>query len=47
VETRIDTTATLRSLLIWRATALTHSSPRERRANTYCAAHDLARAPVA
>jgi hypothetical protein len=39
VETRIDTTAALRALLIWRATALTHPARQNAERNAYCARH--------
>jgi hypothetical protein len=41
VETRIDTTATLRALLIWRATALTHPARENATRNAYCLAHSV------
>jgi hypothetical protein len=39
IETRIDTTATLRSLLIWRATAYANPARDSAPRDTYCAAH--------
>ena len=41
VETRIDTTATLRALLIWRATALAHPGRENAARNAYCVAHGV------
>jgi hypothetical protein len=38
VETRIDTTATLRALLIWRATVLSHPARENAARNAYCLA---------
>jgi Family of unknown function (DUF5995) len=40
VETRIDTNATLRSLLIWRATAYADPARQSARRDAYCAAHE-------